>query len=185
MQVPIDQISFEQQVGELGRVFADCTRKEFEDVLPNATVTIYVKQPKCNDQGGGESGIRYDISDDSVSEETLEYQMDSRRDVLIQRFLDTVSANYRDSRRYRGHDRSIRFLGRVLEVKDLVTGPTEHFDFDESDFQEIAEFALKKNWFYTIEIDKYLVVEVMKLTRPFLLKLIEEHGSEFIEFINL
>lgn len=31
MQVPVDQISFEQQVEELGRVFVDCVREEYED----------------------------------------------------------------------------------------------------------------------------------------------------------
>ena len=115
MQVPIEQISFEDQVKELSRVLARSVREEFEDDLPNATVTIYVKQPKSGDQGQGESAFRYDISDDTVSDETLEYQMKLHSEPLIQRFLECVSSNYRDSRRYQGHDRSIRFLGRVFK----------------------------------------------------------------------
>ena len=145
MQVPIDQISFEQQVKESGRVFADCVREEYEDALPNATTTIYVKHPKSNEQGGGESAIRYDISDDSVNDGTLEYQMDSHREPLIQRFLDRVSSTYRESKRYQGSDYSIRFLGRYLEFRHLETTDTEHLDLGKSDFYEVAAFALKKN----------------------------------------
>ena len=43
--MPIEQISFANQIKELSTVFADCVREEFEDDLPNATITIYVKQP--------------------------------------------------------------------------------------------------------------------------------------------
>ena len=52
MQTPVDQITFEQQAEQLGRVFANCVQKEFEDILPNATITIYLKQPKSYEQGG-------------------------------------------------------------------------------------------------------------------------------------
>ena len=188
MQVPIEQISFEDQIKELSRVLAGCIREEFEDDLPNATVTIYVKQPKSGEQGTGESAFRYDISDDSVSDETVEYQMNLHREPLIQRFLDKVSLNYRESGRYQGHDHTIRFLGRVLEVKDLVTVPTEHLDghpdLNESDFREIAEFALEKHWVYKIKIDRDLAIEMVKFTVPLFLQEIAEHGPEFIEFVK-
>ena len=184
MQVPINQISFEQQAKELGRVFAGCVQEEWKGILPNATITIYLKHPKSHEQGAGESGFRFEISDDSVSEETLKYQMDSHREPLIQKFLDRVSSNYRESRRYQGHDRTIRFLGRVLEIKDLGTGSTEHLDLDESDFSEIAKFALEKNWIYRIKIDRDLVMEIVKFTVPSLAKEVMEHGPEFIEFVK-
>ena len=184
MQVPIDQISFEQQIKELSRVFADCAREEFEGVLPNATITLYVKQPKSYGEGQGESGFQFSISDESVSGETLEYHMNSHGEPLIQKFLDRVSSNYRESGRYQSLDRSIKFLGRVLEIKGSLTASTEYINLDESDFSEIAKFALEKNWIYKIEIDRDLVIKIIKLAQPYLSKLLAEHGADFIEFIK-
>ena len=184
MQTPVDQITFEQQAEQLGRVFANCVQKEFEDILPNATITIYLKQPKSYEQGGGESAIRYDISDDTVSEETLEYQMNLHRDSLIQRFLDKASSEYSESKRYPGVDNQIRHLGKVLQITHLESGSTDLPDINISDFTEIAKIALEKKWFYKIEIDRDLVVKVIRLTAPYLVKLLEEPGTELIEFIK-
>ena len=75
-----------------------------------------------------------------------------------------------------------------LSVKDYGTLPTEdltkHSDLDESDFSEIAEFALKKYWVYKIKVDRDLAIEMVKLTGSSLLTEIVEHGPEFIEFIK-
>ena len=184
MQVPVEQISFEDQIKELGRVFAGCVREEFEDDLPNATVTIYVKHPKRGEQGTGKSGFKFSISDESVSAETLDYQINLHSEPIIQRFLDKISSNYRESGRYQGHDRTVAFLGRVLEIKGSLTASAEHINLDESDFSEIAEFALEKHWIYKIETDRDLVINMIKLAQPYLSKLLVEHGPDFIEFIK-
>ena len=184
MQVPIEQISLEDRIKELSRVFAGCVRAEYEGVLPNATVTIHVKQHKSGERGEGKSAIRYDISDDTVSDETLEYQMNLHREPLTQRFLDKASSEYLESKRYPGVDNQIRHLGKVLEMRHLKMGSTELPDCDESDFCEIAEFALKKHWIYRIEIDRDLKIKMVECTLPSLLKEIVEHGPEFIEFIK-
>ena len=54
LEVPIEEIPFKQKATALGRIFAGCLQEEFGDAVPNATITIYVKQPKSVEQDTGD-----------------------------------------------------------------------------------------------------------------------------------
>ena len=186
MQVPIEQISFEQLTTELGRVFADCFREEFENILPDATITIYVKQLKTYERGVS-SGILFHVSDDSVTEEKLGHLLRSHSESLTQKILDKASSTYRGSRRYPDVNQRIGFLGKILELGEMEITRSESMErsnLDNPDFYEIAMITLEKHWLYKIEIDKDLAIKVIKFTAPYLSKLLSELGPEFIEFIK-
>ena len=81
---------------------------------------------------------------------------------LVQRILDKASTEYRDSHRYPGNNRQIRYLGQVLSVGEPVESP----QVDESDFLEIAEIAAGRNWYHKIKISdigKDIKAEIVRL----------------------
>ena len=144
MQVHIDQATIEQAMRTAERVFVDSIKEEYESILPNATITVYIKKPEFHEKGAS-SGFMFNISDDTVTEEELESQLHSHQESLTQRFLDKA-ATYPDSKRNPDVNDRIKFLGLILETGCISwTESTELSEADKSDFHEIAKINIRRN----------------------------------------
>ena len=163
-------VSIEQKVENIKRIIVDCVKEEFTDSLPGPTITVYRKHPKYISQGEAEFALRLNISDDSLDDEAFKSKTDYHLEQLVQRILDKASTEYRDSRRYPGNNHQIRYLGQVLSIGKRV----ESLQIDESDFLEIAEIVVRRNWFYKIEIDKEMKEKIILLSIPEIVDLLPE-----------
>ncbi len=180
MQMPPERILTEERLNDLGSAFADCVKESFKDTLPKAKITVYMRTPKYDDKGNMSSAFRYDISDDTVDEETLKEQTDYQREPLRQCFLDKVSQNKdRDPGRnwvgYFGHVLSLEMQDGSESDKEL----TERLSFDESQWIKIIEFAQKKNWYSKIEIIGGMVIQtIIQISVSETWELLKAHLSE-------
>jgi hypothetical protein len=155
-------VSIEQKVENIKRIIVDCVKEEFKDSLLGSTITVYIKHPKYTPQGKAETAFYLGTSDDTLSDEAFKKKMDYHSERLVQRILDKASTEYRDSHRYPGNNRQIRYLGQVLSVGEPVESP----QVDESDFLEIAEIAAGRNWYHKIKISdigKDIKAEIVRL----------------------
>ena len=145
MQGHIEQITIEQALQTAERVFIDCVKEEYENILPNAVITVYIKKPEFHEKGA-DSGFMFKISDDTVTEEELEYQLRSHQELLTQRFLNKA-ATYPNSKRSSSVNNRIKFLGLILETGWSISQAesTELSEADKSDFIEIAKINIKRN----------------------------------------
>lgn len=136
MQGHIEQITIEQAIKTAKRVFVDSVKEEYENSLPNAAITVYIKNPEI-DEKGARSGFMFNISDDTVTEEELEHQLRSRQESLTQRFLDKAAA-HPNSKRNPDVNNRIKFLGLILETEwDISqTESTELSEVDKSEFRK-------------------------------------------------
>lgn len=145
MQGHVGQITIEHAMKEAERVFVDSIKEEYENSLPNAVITVYMKNFEI-DEKGASSGFMFNISDDTVTEEELEHQLRSRQESLTQRFLDKA-ATYPDSKRNPDVNNRIRFSGLILEIGWDISSikTTELSEADKSEFIEIAKIGIKRN----------------------------------------
>ena len=181
MEIPVEQISIEQRIENLGCVFADCIKEEFEDILQGATIAVYIEKPKFHERGA-DSGILFDISHDSVDIEKLRFHCES----LTQRFLDKASSTYRESKRYPDINHRIRFLGQILKLGQMEISEsesTELSNLDRSDFCKIVETTLNKKK-YKVVISRDQIVELVKLVGPETLEQLTEQAIEFLKNLN-
>ena len=180
MQVTPEQILTEERVNDLGSAFADCVKESFKDPLPKAKITVYMRTPKYDDKGNMSGAFKYDISDDTVDDETLKELMDLQHEPLRQCFLNKVSPNTdRDPGR-----NWVEYFGHVLslgEVPDSESDEelTDFFSLDESQWIEIIEFAQKKNWYSKFEIIGGVVKRaIIQISVSELWELLKAHLSE-------
>ena len=100
--------------------------------------------------------------------------------------MDKASTEYRDSHRYPGNNHQIRYLGQVFSIRRPVESP----QVDESDFLEIAEIAVRRNWFYKIELDKDMKEKIILLSMPEIVDLLPElidllsHLPEIVDYLK-
>lgn len=145
--------------------------------------------PKYDDKGNMSSAFKYDISDDTVDEETLKEQMDLQHDPLRQCFLDKISPN---TDREPGRD-WVGYFGQVLTLKDeqpsisekqpsMNNEPIGDLALDESQWIEIIKFSQRRNWFSKIEITSgQVILTVIQLTAPGIWDILKPHLSEEIK----
>lgn len=185
MQVPPERILTEQRLNHLGSIMADCIKELYKDSLPNATFTVYMKNPKSDDQGNESSAFIYVVSDDSVDGETLQNYIDRYDKPLRQCFLDKLS-----SKDNKDLDRNwVGYLGKVLSLKEEQPTKSneliEDFSFDESKWIEIVKFAQRDNWFSKFEITSgQVTLTVIQLTAPQIWDILKPHLSEAIKSGN-
>ena len=141
MQVsPDERILTEERSNDLASTFADCIKELYADKLPNAKFTLYMKTPKSDDQGSESTAFMYNVSDDSVDEETLDMYINSLEQPLSQCFLGKLSPN-----KDRDPDRNwVGYHGRVLslkvEPKSVDNKPIGDLFLDESQWIKIIKF---------------------------------------------
>ncbi len=183
MKVTPKQTLTEDRLNDLGSAFADCVQESFKDTLPKAKITVYMRTPKYDDKGNMSSTFKYDISDDTVDEETCKELMDIQYEPLRQCFLNKISPN---TGREPGRN-WVGYFGHVLslgEVPDSESDEelTELFSLDESQWIEIIEFAQKKNWYSKFEIIGGVVRQaIIQISVRELWGLLKAHLSENTE----
>ena len=189
MQATPKDILTEERLNALGTAFADCVKELFKGTLPQAKITVYMRIPKYDDKGNMSSAFKYDISDDTVDEETLKEQMDLQHDPLHQCFLDKLSPN-----KDRDPDCNwVRYFGQVLTLKDeqpsiseeqpsMSNEPIGDLALNESQWIEIIKFSQRRNWFSKIEITSgQVILTVIQLTAPGIWNILKPHLSEEIK----
>lgn len=192
MQATPKKILTEERLNDLGSAFADCVKVSFRDTLPKAKITVYMRTPKYDDRGGMSSAFKYNISDDTVDQETLKEQMDLQHEPLRQCFLDKVSQN-----KDRDPDRNwVGYFGHVLTLGDEQTSisekqmsmgnePNNDPALDESQWIEIIEFAQRDNWYSKIGITKgQVILTIIQLSAPEIWELLKPHLIEGIKSGN-
>ena len=92
MPVTPEQILTEKRLNDLGSNFADCVKESFKDTLPKAKIIVYMRTPKYDDKGNMSGAFKYDISDDTVDEETLKEIIELQREPLRQCFFNKLSS---------------------------------------------------------------------------------------------
>ena len=180
MQVTPKQTLTEDRLNDLGSAFADCVQESFKDTLPKAKITVYMRTPKYDDKGNMSSAFKYDISDDTVDEETCKELMDLQYEPLRQCFLNKISPNTgRDpGRNWVGYFGHVFSLGEVPD-SESDEELTELFSLDESQWIEIIKFAQKKNWYSKIEIIGGAVIRtIIQISVSEMWELLKAHLSE-------
>lgn len=183
MKVTPKQTLTEDRLNDLSSAFADCVKESFKDTLPKAKITVYMRTPKYDDKGNMSSAFKYDISDDTVDEETRKELMALQYEPLRQCFLDKISPNTD-----RDPDRNwVGYFGHVLSLDEVPDSEsdeklTELFSLDESQWIEIIEFAQKKNWYSKFEIIGGVVRQaIIQISVRELWGLLKAHLSEDTE----
>ena len=145
MQTETERTKIEHALTTAERVFFDSIKEEFEGVLPYAVITVYAKKPEFHERGA-RSGFMYRISDETLTEKELEFQILSREDSLTQRILDKA-ATYPDSKRYPDVNNRMRFLGIIANIGQAIPSSlsTELSEAEISDFYEIGRIGIKEN----------------------------------------
>ena len=192
MQEPFERILTEERLKHLGSLFGECVGEMYKDSLPKAKFTVYVRTPKDDGKGNESSAFIYQVSDDTVDDETLKKQMDLRHEPLRQCFLDKVSLNTD-----RDPDRNwVGYFGRVLTLEDeqpsiseeqpsMSNEPIGDLALDESQWIEIIKFSQRRNWFSKIEITPgQVILTVIQLTAPGIWDILKPHLSEEIKIGN-
>ena len=137
--MPHERFLTEERLKHLGSLFAECVKEVYKDSLPNAKFTVYMRTPKYDDKGNASSAIKYDVSDDTVDDKTLEKQMRLVHERLAQCFLSKIAPNIEidPGRTWVG------YYGRVLTLVDeqpsiseeqpsMSNKPIENLTLDES-----------------------------------------------------
>lgn len=146
MQTDTGQTKIQHALQTAERVFFDSVKEEYENVLPNAVITVYARKMEFHEKGG-RSDLMFEITDDTLTEEELDHQLYSRQESLSQRFLDRA-ATYPDSKRNPEVNNRMRFLGVVLYFEgDFPVWDefTRRSQVDKSDFYEIGKIRIREN----------------------------------------
>ena len=159
MQMPPERLLTEESLKHLGSLFAECVKEAYKDSLPNAKFTVYMRTPKYDDKGKESSAIRYEVSDDTVDDETLKEQMELQHEPLGQCLLDKISANKdrEPGRNWVGYYGRVLTLGKeqpsIGEVQPSMSNESiEGLSLDESQWIEIIKFAQRRNWYSKYKI---------------------------------
>ena len=188
MQAPPEPVLTEQKLKHLGSVFADCIKEVFKGSLPDAMFTVYIQSPKSDERGNESSAFMYQVSDDSIDEETLQKQVDHQHGPIIRCFLDKLALEDSDNKSL-GPNQVIYF-DQILsfgesQISKIDEEPVEYPFIDESKWIEIVEFAQRDKWYSKIEITGgQVVLTIIQLTGPEIWRLLKPHLIEGIKSGN-